>query len=973
MGKVLGRWLGAMLLLIGLAIGLFWLARLLSDRGLDWAAKVSEVASLVVALIGLLLPAGGKIAEWLRPVAPPSQQEIDSARARLQTALRERWREEKPSPEVYEAAPMRVRFEVTQVAGVMPPGGPDAAASADATATEQRQAGDFDSVLDVFSWHPPYRRIVLGEAGAGKTVLVTELARRLLDPRRSEDLLPVILPAVTWNPGKASLSEWLAQQLATDYAWLPITHARALVADGMVLPILDGLDEMPNSFQPSGIAEINRYGWDRPLVVTSRKDEYCDAVRENRGKGVASATAIGLCPLLPADVKAYLGSTASGRWDRVFSKLDAKHGGPLATVLANPLMLWLASLVYAGKSPDDLADSTLFGSRAAIEHYLLEEFVPAVYTDDVGRRDRRQLHCTVAQAQRWLGFLAGDSRIQYDSLRDMRSGLNPFPFLNRRRAVGFPADGTLAWWQFHPAARGWRLLGMGLRAAVLCAVTAGLLALVLARHGDWRHVAYLGDLFLGGPVGRLIRPTVDRLGTAVAPKTAQDFPQVVFAQFHPAGRPFFNPSLVLIVVGMVVGLFALGAIVKLGQSDIRGPKRLQIQVLPALSKALAGMMLYGTIFVCAVYVISGSVFAVYETSHPSYRPAAVPAVIGSYSAWMSVLAVCLLGLTRIPLSFTTRAEVSGAVGPPELLRLDRQADIAVSLSNRSAFALAIWLYCGLRLAAAYAVFAVTATLVALTLGGQRAFASRSYTDARIWLACRGRLPWRTMRFLDDATSRGVLRQVGAVYQFRHLRMKEQLGDSWQRCMWRFVRKSERGYQWRGHWEVIKDRFRERTGRRQETLAGMREAVDGYLRLFQADPHNIPPGLAESLDGLANRLRWSAGTEQAVGGFRDIVATYRALADADPAAFRPRLADSLGHLAYRLSHTWRGQEELRVTREAVYTYRKLAETEPVKYLPVLAESLDNLAHRLYTDDQEQEALATTSEAGEIRRQLASQRQ
>jgi hypothetical protein len=95
---VLSRWLGATLLLIGLAIGLFWLARLLSDKGLDWAAKFSEVASLVGALTGLLLPAVGKIVEWLRPPAPPSQQEIDSARADLQTALRARWREEEPSP-----------------------------------------------------------------------------------------------------------------------------------------------------------------------------------------------------------------------------------------------------------------------------------------------------------------------------------------------------------------------------------------------------------------------------------------------------------------------------------------------------------------------------------------------------------------------------------------------------------------------------------------------------------------------------------------------------------------------------------------------------------------------------------------------------------------------------------------------------------------------------------------------------------
>jgi hypothetical protein len=38
---------------------------------------------------------------------------------------------------------------------------------------------------------------------------------------------------------------------------------------------------------------------------------------------------------------------------------------------------------------------------------------------------------------------------------------------------------------------------------------------------------------------------------------------------------------------------------------------------------------------------------------------------------------------------------------------------------------------------------------------------------RLWLAPRGRLPWRLMGFLEAAHDKGVLRQSGAVYQFRH--------------------------------------------------------------------------------------------------------------------------------------------------------------------------------------------------------------
>ncbi|MFE7313439.1 caspase domain-containing protein [Streptomyces sp. NPDC057555] len=39
--------------------------------------------------------------------------------------------------------------------------------------------------------------------------------------------------------------------------------------------------------------------------------------------------------------------------------------------------------------------------------------------------------------------------------------------------------------------------------------------------------------------------------------------------------------------------------------------------------------------------------------------------------------------------------------------------------------------------------------------------------ARIWLPLRGRLPWALTAFLEQACRRGVLRQAGAVYQFRN--------------------------------------------------------------------------------------------------------------------------------------------------------------------------------------------------------------
>ncbi|MGW7087439.1 NACHT domain-containing protein [Streptomyces sp. NPDC054871] len=49
--------------------------------------------------------------------------------------------------------------------------------------------------------------------------------------------------------------------------------------------------------------------------------------------------------------------------------------------------------------------------------------------------------------------------------------------------------------------------------------------------------------------------------------------------------------------------------------------------------------------------------------------------------------------------------------------------------------------------------------------------------ARLWLCSTGRLPWGLMAFLAEAHERGVLRQAGAVYQFRHARLQERLAST----------------------------------------------------------------------------------------------------------------------------------------------------------------------------------------------------
>jgi hypothetical protein len=56
----------------------------------------------------------------------------------------------------------------------------------------------------------------------------------------------------------------------------------------------------------------------------------------------------------------------------------------------------------------------------------------------------------------------------------------------------------------------------------------------------------------------------------------------------------------------------------------------------------------------------------------------------------------------------------------------------------------------------------------------------AFTLMRCRLAIRRNLPWRLMGFLADAHRRGVLRQAGAVYQFRHGELQRRLATDQDR-------------------------------------------------------------------------------------------------------------------------------------------------------------------------------------------------
>ncbi len=408
MRSAIYRRLGAVLFLVALAFGAIMLGRFLGRRGLPWAANFGSIAAFFVACIALLTPLLGRVMRWLGGPLPIARIGIPQAKDDLAAALSRQWTTEERLRRINDPRPLPVRWEVTPTAQAAMPGVPHDVSDDDAAAGWAAElAGQFDDIVPAFYRVPSRRLVILGAAGAGKSVLAIKLARGLLAARRSGMAVPVIVPAATWDPQGEGLLDWLAGQLGHNHPGLAVrvraatgettTLAYALASDG-VLPIIDGLDELPEPQRGKALTEINAVGSDVPLVVTCRPEEYLGAVAA-AGRAVSRAVVVELLPLRVPQVETYLGeataATLAGRWRAVFDRLDAEPDGPLTSALSTPLMLWLARTVYerSDSDPGELADAARFSDQETIEHHLLDAFIPAVYSSAAGSSPRPRFRC----------------------------------------------------------------------------------------------------------------------------------------------------------------------------------------------------------------------------------------------------------------------------------------------------------------------------------------------------------------------------------------------------------------------------------------------------------------------------------------------------------------------------------------------------------------------------------------------------
>jgi DNA polymerase III delta prime subunit len=221
--------------------------------------------------------------------------------------------------------------------------------------------------------------LILGAPGSGKTTLLLELARDLLDraAQDPEHPIPVVFPLSTWAVSRKPLARWLVDELNLRY-FVPRKIGQEWVDADMVLPLLDGLDEVEAAHRAACVEAINAFRTDRdlPLAICSRTADYQALPEPLQLDG-----AIVVQPLSPEQVDSYLAEIGPAGEAVRQAMSDASM---LQEMLDSPLMLNIITAAYAGRPGSQPQFSGTMDERR--DHLL------GVYVDQMFRRrgvDRR--------------------------------------------------------------------------------------------------------------------------------------------------------------------------------------------------------------------------------------------------------------------------------------------------------------------------------------------------------------------------------------------------------------------------------------------------------------------------------------------------------------------------------------------------------------------------------------------------------
>jgi len=762
----------AIVLLLGLA-GLVVLAKLFARESIhgsdDWAGVLSLLLAYLAAMATLLV--------WIgRQVRSSTGVTVDeSLVVRLRRAVRVQWSMELGTRQVQQPRPLRLRLRPTQrpvavAASFLPNGSGQRTAALDGSLVldDDDSRPSARALVDAFRDDLRRQMVILGEPGAGKSTLAMLFTLAALDAAEPNDAVPVLLSVAGWDPVER-VEQWVVRRIQEDYPGLTgrggmgRAAVARLVEDHLILPVLDGLDEMPGQLLEAAIGELDRAaGVGLRMVLTCRSSEFEQAVTQ--AGALSRAAVVDIEPVRIDDVEMFLIQrevAGSSRWEPVLESMRRDPGGPVASALSIPLMIALARRAYQQPTtePQRLAE---FATVETVQRHLLDEFLTAVYP----------VPAEAAKARRWLAFLARHLR---DRIRDPN-----LRWWHLARAV--PGSTTTAVMSAVVMIVG-ALTGLGVAAVagasdsavaglvygsitglclgMLCGLHAGRMAHARSRSARrgavWATAgAALRDL------GTLVMTILAIICAATA--------LVLLGMYPVAEHRAIELNGVVTVwvgtlrsgsglVGIVLPLLAAGLLVVtvihgLGAGRVGEPRRgtpRLIKLLPSLATGVA----VGLVIVVPLSLMYPNLF---------------------YALIVAVLAGTAIGLGRW---ISAPVVEQTATSPESVLRSDRRALFltvgTVAVGAAAAMVGTVWALDSWHTGwwPLPAVVLVSNAVVVLFGSGAPWL---SYTITRLWLALWGQLPWRLSRFLRRAHTAGVLRQAGSAYQFRHDMLRAYLAD-----------------------------------------------------------------------------------------------------------------------------------------------------------------------------------------------------
>jgi hypothetical protein len=387
-----------------------------------------DLSHYLAAAVGVMA-AAQPVAAWVTPVArlvglawgrgraspadsAADSENLDRAADQLAVAVQAQWQEAAGERGLAGADPIKVTWDRPS----LPLAGPLAAAVGSrrfdplpglASAGEaQLAAGQIGDLHAVYGGLGSGRLVIAGPPGSGKSgaavlLILDALQHREQVPAQDKPKVPVpvLVTAQDWDPLRQPIADWLTRRLRETYPLFTgaagTATAAALITEGKIAVILDGLDEIATDLRPVALQALSQQDSFR-VVVLSRTAEMASAASH---QGVLQgAAAIELRAIGSAEAASYLERVQldppPDGWRDLIDRIRSDPAGPLSNALDNPLTLTLVRDTY--QSGDDarelleFCDTTLHGvpRHQAVEEitdHLLDRVLPAAYAHRPGQ------------------------------------------------------------------------------------------------------------------------------------------------------------------------------------------------------------------------------------------------------------------------------------------------------------------------------------------------------------------------------------------------------------------------------------------------------------------------------------------------------------------------------------------------------------------------------------------------------------